>query len=374
MAQRTDDDVVDVLLTGPVFFDLIFTGLNAAPRPGTEVHADQLVASPGGVANLAVATARLGLGTALAATLGDDVYGRWCWEFLGDREGIDLGRSRLVPNWPTPVTVSIASGDDRSMVTHEAASPVSVGELVGAGSGADAAGGPSARATFADLGAMSRGERAGDAWWQPAARAGTKIFADIGWDSSERWDPADLAPLGDCFAFTPNEAEAMAYTRTDSALAAARALADRVPLVVVTRGGDGAVAIDSARGEEVTVAAVPADARDATGAGDVFGAALVLGTLGGWPLEQRLSFAALCASIAVEEPGGALAAPGWGDLADWWDRTRRAGDRESIARFGFLTDVMPEASGRRRAASTFPFADYRATAARQSFPEKRGTS
>ncbi|MFB9310904.1 sugar/nucleoside kinase (ribokinase family) [Agromyces hippuratus] len=366
MTERAADDVVDVLLAGPVFFDLIFTELNAAPRPGTEVHAGALASSPGGVANLAVATARLGLGTALATTVGDDVYGRWCWEFLADHEGIDLSSSQLVPNWPTPVTVSIASGGDRSMITREEASPLPAGALVG-----DRL---AARATFADLGAMSRGARADDAWWQPAAHAGTKIFADIGWDSSERWDTADLQPLADCFAFTPNESEAMAYTRTQSAVAAARALAGRVPLVVVTRGDEGAVAIDSARGEEVIVPAVPAKGRDATGAGDVFGASLVLGTLRDWPLEQSLSFAALCAALAVEHPGGALAAPGWGDLADWWDRTRSDGDRELVARFSFLADVLPETPGRRRSESTFPFADYRATAARRSFPDKRGTS
>lgn len=359
-------DAVDVLLTGSVFFDLIFTDVNGTPRPGTEVHADALASSPGGVANLAVATARLGLSTALAATLGDDVYGHWCWEFLADREGINLTSSRLVPNWPTPVTVSIASGSDRSMITREVAPPVPAGDLVGDG--------VTARATFADLGAMARGARADDAWWLQAAHAGTKIFADIGWDSSERWDPADLQPLDDCFAFTPNESEAMAYTRTYSAVAAARALADLVPLVVVTRGNDGAVAIDSARGEEVTVPAVPANGRDATGAGDVFGASLVLGTLREWPLEQSLSFAALCAALAVEHPGGALAAPGWGDLADWWNRTRRTSDRELVARFSFLPEVLPESPGRRRSEFTFPFADYRATADRRSFPEKRGTS
>ncbi|MCD2440969.1 PfkB family carbohydrate kinase [Agromyces sp. SYSU K20354] len=365
MPERAADDTVDVLLTGPVFFDLVFTDVNGAPRPGTEVHAEGLASSPGGVANLAVATARLGLSTSLAATLGDDVYGRWCWEFLADREGIDLSRSRLVPDWPTPVTVSIASGSDRSMVTREAPAPFIAGELVG--------GAASGRATFVDLGA-ARGGRETDSWWRLAANGGTKVFADIGWDSSERWDPADLAPLADCFAFTPNESEAMAYTRTDSAVDAARALAERVPLVVVTRGERGAVAIDAVGGDEVVVPAVPANGRDATGAGDVFGAALVLGTLRDWPLEQRLSFAALCAALAVEHPGGAVGAPGWGDVADWWGRARDGDDRELATRFAFLNDAFPEASGRRRAELTFPFADYGTTAARRSIPEKRGTS
>ncbi|GAA1793412.1 PfkB family carbohydrate kinase [Agromyces lapidis] len=365
MAERVADGTVDVLLTGSVFFDLVLTDLAGTPRPGTEIYADGLDSSPGGVANLAVATARLGLTTSLAATLGDDVYGRWCWEFLADREGIDLGRSRLVPGWPTPVTVSIASGGDRSMVTREKPAPYTAGELVGD----DAR----ARAAFVDLGA-ARGGRADDAWWRTAAHAGTKVFADLGWDATERWDPADLSPLADCFAFTPNETEAMAYTRTDSAVAAARALAELVPLVVVTRGEHGAVAIDSTRGEEVVVDAVPSNGRDATGAGDVFGAALVYGTLHELPLVDRLSFAALCAALAVEHPGGAVGAPGWGDLADWWDRTQHGTDAALAARFGFLDDAVPEASGRRRAELAFPFADYATTAARRSNPEKRGTS
>ncbi|MFE6964846.1 carbohydrate kinase family protein [Agromyces sp. NPDC057679] len=363
MAAREADGTVDVLLTGPVFFDLVFTGVGMAPRPGIEVYAEGLASSPGGVANLAVATARLGLRTSLAAALGDDVYGRWCWEFLADREGIDLVRSRLVPGWPTPVTVSIASGSDRSMVTREAPAPYTAAELVG---------GAAARATFVDLGA-SRGRDADD-WWRTAARGGTKIFADLGWDPSERWDPSDLRPLSDCYAFTPNEVEAMAYTRTDSALAAARALADLVPLVVVTRGEAGAVAIDSIRGEEVVLPAVPAVGRDATGAGDVFGAALLVGTLHDQPLVERLSFAALCAALAVEHAGGAVGAPGWGDVADWWARVRSGDDRELASRFAFLDDAVPEASGRRRAELAFPFADYGSTAARRSNPEKRGTS
>ena len=59
-------------------------------------------------------------------------------------------------------------------------------------------------------------------------------------------------------------------------------------------------------------------ALDPTGAGDVFGASMVVGTLSGWPLADRLAFAALCSALAVQQFGGSLAAPGWGDIADWW--------------------------------------------------------
>jgi hypothetical protein len=101
-------------------------------------------------------------------------------------------------------------------------------------------------------------------------------------------------------------------------------------------------------------------AIDPTGAGDVFGASLVVGTLAGWPLEHRLRFAALCASLAVQQFGGALAAPGWGDIADWWaalndrvgagdPRAQRLGES-----YAFLPDVLPAepAKALRRAEAT----------------------
>lgn len=333
---------VDVVLSGAVFFDLVMGELDHAPAPGTEVYARELATAPGGIANLAVATARLGLRTGLVTTLGDDIYGRWCREFLADYEGVDLSRSRTVTGWPTPLTVSLAYDDDRSMITREEPAPSTPG----------AADVP-ARAAIVDLRAVARDE----AWLSSAAR-GTLVFADLGWDPTGRWDPADLRALEACHAFTPNEREAMAYTRTDTPVAAARALAERVPLVVVTCGAAGAVAIDAVSGEEARVPAIPVRARDATGAGDVFAAALVAATLEQWPLSQRIAFAALCAGLAVEGVGGSISAPGWGDIADWRDCHR---DGEAGERYGFLDDALHGRALRRRADAAFHFATHRSS-------------
>ncbi len=158
----------------------------------------------------------------------------------------------------------------------------------------------------------------------------------------------------------PNAVEAMSYTRTDSPHAALHALAEHVPLAVVTCGGDGAMAVDALTGEEASVPALPVDALDPTGAGDVFGAGLVLGTIAGWPLEHRLLFAGVSAALAVHEFGGSLAAPGWGDIGDWWRRARaraRSGNAAAAElghRYGFLDDLVPRTHvcGVRRAAAT----------------------
>ncbi|RWZ68255.1 hypothetical protein ELQ92_03235 [Labedella populi] len=353
MTPSNADHDVDVVLAGSMFFDMVLTGLSAPPSAGTEVWASGMGSSPGGVANLAVAASRLGLRTALASTFGDDAYGRWCWRVLEQHEHIDLSRSRCLEDWHTAVTVSIAEHGDRSMITHGHDSPLRADDLL-----ADAV---SSAAAFAELSGMTTVDE-NEEWWRRAAASGTRVFADVGWDSTGVWDPATLDPLDSCYAFTPNQVEAMAYTRTDSPLAAARILAERVPLVVVTCGADGALAIDAEAGVEAVVPPVPVTLLDATGAGDVFAASFVLGTLRSWPLEQRLAFSALCSALAVQQFGGSLAAPGWGDIADWWARTRAAGESDLVRRYGFLDDAVPAGTAGtagivRRADATFRWPD-----------------
>ena len=79
---------------------------------------------PGGVANQAIAAARLGLRTGLAAAFGDDGYGDYNWKILAGQEHVDLSLSRRVPGWHSPVTVSLSVNHDRSMVTHGHPAPV----------------------------------------------------------------------------------------------------------------------------------------------------------------------------------------------------------------------------------------------------------
>lgn len=340
------DPPLDVLLSGTVFFDIVFTGLERLPEPGEELWSKGMGSSPGGIANLATAAARLGLRTGLVAGFGDDAYADWMWHTMSGEEGIDLSASRRFADFHSPLTVSIAAHGDRAMVTHGHDLPEPLSSLI--------AKAPRARAAVVDL----AGETS---WWSELARSGAKIFADIGFDETGAWDTADLAPLAHCHAFTPNAVEAMNYTRTESPDRAVRALAEMVPLAVVTDGADGSYAIDSSTGEEAYCPAVPVTAIDTTGAGDVFAAAMVLGTLAEWPLAERLKFSSLCSALAVQQFGGSLAAPGWGDITDWWRSLSTAADdgnlRAAFTRdsYCFLDGIVPThpVLGRRRAQGTF---------------------
>lgn len=331
-----------VFLTGMVFFDIVFTGFPHPPAPGTEVWTGGMGSSPGGIANLAVATSRLGLDTSLAAAFSNDLYGEWMWQVLCEQERIDLSASHRHSGWHTPVTVSLAVDGDRAMITHGHRAPEH------SGSTADRA--TDAASVLVDLGDPITREQT---WWRRAGAQGSLVFADAGWDPEQRWDTAVLHALADCHAFIPNAEEAMGYTRTDSAQRALAALAQVVPLAVVTDGAAGVAAIDGSTGEQAQVQALAVEPIDATGAGDVFAAALVAGTLRDWPLEQRLRFGALCSALAVQQFGGSLAAPGWGDLADWWhnlSRRARAGDptaQRTAAEYVFMPEALAGADTRR---------------------------
>lgn len=342
----------DVLLTGMLFFDVVFTGFPHPPAPGQEVWTKGMGSAPGGIANLAVSTSRLGLGTTLAAGFSTDVYGEWMWRTLKEQEGIDLTYSRQFKNWHTPVTVSMAYDDDRAMVTHGHPTPKPMSDVLAVP--------PPTRSVIVDLGDPLLRDAT---WWRDCAAQGAKVFADAGWDPAGKWDRSILRALDGAYAFTPNAGEAMGYTRTSSPTAALHALTEVVPLAVVTNGERGVHAIDSSTGEEAFVPAVPVRSIDPTGAGDVFLAGLTLGSLQEWPLEQKLRFASLCSALAVQQSGGSLAAPGWGDVRDWWARTQtRAteGDPEAarlLPHYGFLHECGEGRPTRavRRAEATFAY-------------------
>ncbi|MFI9392013.1 carbohydrate kinase family protein [Streptomyces bauhiniae] len=337
----------DVYLTGTVFLDIVFTGLDTAPVRGTESWARGMGSSPGGVANMAAALARLGLRTSLAAAFGDDHYGEYCWDALARGEGIDLTPSRTVPGWHSPVTVSMAYEGERTMISHGHEPPPEE-------PAPDCP--PPARAAVASL---TPGRRA--PWIAQAARKGTRIFADVGWDDTGAWDLAGLADLEHCEAFLPNAEEAMRYTGSTCPKAAAHALTEHVPVAVVTLGAEGAYAVDRRTGETAEVPAIAVEALDPTGAGDVFVAGFVTGTLAGWPLADRLALAGLTAALSVQEFGGSLSAPGWSEIGAWWRRVQSLDTQNPAAlrRYAFLDPLIPTHLDRpwplRRAVPTIGF-------------------
>ena len=80
------------------------------------------------------------------------------------------------------------------------------------------------------------------------------------------------------------------------------ALKDKVPVLVVTRSAEGAVAVSN--GEHAEVAAEPIDeVVDTTGAGDLFAAGFLYGHVRGEPLERCLRRGAIAAAEIISHYG-----------------------------------------------------------------------
>lgn len=99
-------------------------------------------------------------------------------------------------------------------------------------------------------------------------------------------------------AVLATEEEALVLTGAAEATDAAALLAERFQLACVKRGARGAVAVLEGRIEEASVGAVPGDGL---GAGDAFGATLLVGLARGDELAAALRAACEAGATAVEE-------------------------------------------------------------------------
>ena len=286
---------LDVLAVGLTYRDLVFTGVDVLPQPGEERYAQDLHEMWGGIATMARVCAALGLRTGLATAVGnDDASARLLADMAA--AGIDTSLTRTHTGWSLPVTVAMSLPTDRALLTVEKPLETEVAEhLEGAAF--------TARNLIVDLRDPSAG------WLQRARAEGATVFASRGFDPTERWGDEALAGLAGTDVWMLNDLEAEAFTGMADTLAAARVLTARVPLVVVTRGAQGMVAVDARSQEEAVVPAFPVTPRSTTGAGDSTLAALAFAHTIEASLAERLTLAAFIASAVLGSPSGAATPP-----------------------------------------------------------------
>ena len=291
--RTPDDPPCDVYLTGTVFLDIIFTGLDSAPVRGTESWARGMGSSPGGVANMATALARLGLRTSLAAAFGDDHYGEYCWDSPGAGRG---HRPDPVPHGLRLALPGHRLHGLRGRAHHGLPRPRA------------AAGGarprlPAARACRRRLPRPRRQANPGSP--RPRA-AGTRIFADVGWDDTGRWDLAGLADLDALRGVPAERARRPCATPAPTAPGPPRTPSPntyRSPSSPwVPEGAYAVDAADAGRPPRCPPSRWRHSTRPAPGTCSWPG--FVTGTLAGWPLADRLAFAGLTAALSVQEFGG----------------------------------------------------------------------
>ena len=293
----------DLLIVGDANPDVV---LHGAPRELAYGQAEQLVESGaltvGGSAGImACAAARLGLRTAFASVVGDDAAGRFMLEEL-TRRGVDVHGVGVREDLSTGLTVALARGDDRAIVTF----PGCIDALTAAMVDQDLLRG--ARhlhvSSFYLQPRLAPGLRG---LLEAAHTAGAGTSLDLNWDPAEQWDGglADVLPAVDVLFV--NAAEAAAVSGAPDPAVAATVLAARGPLPVIKLGADGALTHDGCRLVRVFAPAVTV--VDTVGAGDTFDAGFLCGRLLGWEVIPSLALGVACGSLSARGAGGVEAQP-----------------------------------------------------------------
>lgn len=138
-----------------------------------------------------------------------------------------------------------------------------------------------------------------------AKQAGRRValtLSDVFCIERHRDDFLALIADGSVDILFANENELLSLEQSDDFDAAMASLSARVPLLVVTRGEHGAIAVKD--GERAEVGAEPVDqVVDTTGAGDLFAAGFLAGQARGYSLADSLTTGAVCAAEVISHVG-----------------------------------------------------------------------
>jgi 5-dehydro-2-deoxygluconokinase len=289
----------EVLTVGRVSVDL-YPEQTGVPLPEVRTFRKMLGGSP---TNVAVAAARLGRRAAVVTKVGDDPFGTYVRQALGEF-GVDASLVGTHPTLRTPLAFCELYPPDRFPLLFyrepkapdlelddpgDVASKAALLWTTGTGLSAE----PSRSTTLA---AMQRRAR------RPIAVHDLDYRA-VFWSSPEEAGQWNREALVNATVVVGNDEEvAVALGEELAAEKAARALLELGPeIAVVKRGSEGALA--ATRDGVVDVPAVEVEVINGLGAGDAFGGALCHGLLGEWELERTLRFANAAGALVASRLG-----------------------------------------------------------------------
>jgi ribokinase len=287
---------MDIIVAGDLFIDLIMSGFDAWPKPGTEAFAAKFHRDVGGGAAIsACGLARLGSSTAVLGTLGQD-NGVWFVDRLKSF-GVITSLLRFDPMEPTAVTVAVSTPEDRSFLTYRGANrhfPEMLAEAASSGQFADA--------RHVHLTCAPDLDTAADLLTAIRAQ-GCSLSLDVGWHEDWLADPRAIALLPMLDIFFPNEVEARRMTGEPSPEKILHKLASQGARHVALKLGPDGVAVLMA-GEILRAGPYPVSPIDTTGAGDCFNAAFLHFWLSGASPQTCLQAANFCGAASTEAYGG----------------------------------------------------------------------
>lgn len=288
---------LDVSVIGELNLDLILYGLPQEMKLEHEHLAKDLSITLGSSSAIfAHNLSSLGNRVGFSSCIGSDPFGEICIQRLG-ASGVDMSRVRRLAGKTTGLTIVLPQRQQRYILTY----PGTMYDL----SEKDL----EMRFVF-----DAKHLHVSSYYLQKAIRprlidifrkakeAGLTTSLDTNDDPEDRW-PADVQLL---FKYVdillPNEREACKLAQVDDVARAADILSQKVPMLVIKRGSQGAMA---RVGKEKYSAFPPmVDATDVVGAGDSFDAGFVHQFIRGAKIEECLKFANIAGALSVTRAGG----------------------------------------------------------------------
>jgi sugar/nucleoside kinase (ribokinase family) len=300
-----------ILVIGELNVDLIVSGLPSLPAFGQELTCTGFARALGSSSAIfSRALAGLGAHLDFMGKVGDDDNGRF---MIAQLEELGIGTQEVVvdPAVQTGVTISLTYPQEKAQVTYLG----SIADYRLSDVNLDVLG------AYAHLHMASMYLQTGlkpdfpDLFRRAKAR-GLTTSLDPGWDPDQQWNGVLWETLSAVDILFVNEHEVKALAKTASVKEAARALAQRVKLVVAKLGVEGALLADPSG--VLQSPAFHVQVVDTTGAGDSFDAGFVYKYIvEEASLAEALRFANACGAIAATRVGGASSVPSAREVEDF---------------------------------------------------------
>ena len=286
-------EAYDVLLSGGICCDVIFSNLKALPEYGTEIWAERLKVTVGGIFNTAAACARLGMKVALPCVLGTDLFSTLIRETM-KRERVSTAFVREAGESFEQLSVVLNFGFERTFVSYAKDRSISFTE--------------DHRRILQD--SLARAYIVSpdpdpevlDVMIQ-AKQNGTVLVMDCFTDEEVLRSEITRRQMQIADYFLPNAKEACMITRKQTPAEAMGRLKEMTCCPIIKNGDHGV--LYNSDGEIRSLDAVHfGEAIDTTGAGDNFVAGFTYGLLHEYPLEKSLRCGLLCGGKSVTAIGG----------------------------------------------------------------------
>ena len=287
----------DVSVIGELNLDLIFYGLPEQLVLEREHLAKDLSVTLGSSSAIfAHNLALLGNKVGFSSCIGGDPFGEICVKRLAE-SGTDLSHVKRVAGKTTGLTVILPQRQQRFILTY----PGTMHELTIRD--LDMSYVLSAKHLHMSSYFLQKGMRPDliDVF-RRAKEAGMTTSLDTNDDPEDRWSRDIQLLLKHVDILLPNERETRKIARMEDLDRAAESLAQKVPTLVIKRGGQGAVAWT---GKQKYVSFPPiVDVADHVGAGDSFDAGFVHQFIRGGKVEECLKYANIAGALSVTRTGG----------------------------------------------------------------------